>query len=87
MPSKIEWKYGTPPSWLRHITPWWELNFIDNHFHVCWANLVMWKMGYPRENWLWDNFRTCKAPDQPGPCYCGKYGAPTKETPAADAPF
>lgn len=81
--KKIVW-YFTVRKWWRDLVPWWVLHFLDNHFNVCWANLVMWKMldsdtelGVHPDCGLNDGI-----PDGnggwttgfSGTCYCGHYG-------------
>ena len=55
-----------PPSWLRHITPWWLLDRIWRRYHICWAGIVMWKLGYEHS---WSLDRSCFHPYD----YCGWY--------------
>lgn len=71
--------YGwTPPSWMRHITPWRVLNFIDRHSHTCWAGMVMWKLGY---GWSWWPCMTCFMGPKDWGDYCGKYNGPDRPAP------
>ena len=60
----------TPPSWMRHISPWWVLLWLDRHLNTCWAGIAMWKLGYEWSWWpngCWDG--------RPGQeyDYCGKW--------------
>ena len=54
--------------WLRVMTPWWFLRWIDRHFGVCWAGIVMWKLGYP---WDWRDDGSCAAEEWG--CMCGRF--------------
>ncbi len=64
----------TPPNWLRHITPWWLLQYIDRNYETCWAGMVMWKLGYEFED-SWKIVETCF---ESGNDYCGKYKSVSK---------
>jgi hypothetical protein len=58
----------TPPRILRHLVSWEILGWINDHYDTCWANMVMWKMGYEMgDNW-WPSALCFKPYD-----YCGKY--------------
>jgi hypothetical protein len=57
----------TPPRWARHVLSWKILGRINRHFDTCWANMVMWKLGYDQASW-WPT-PTCFKPYD----YCGKY--------------
>jgi len=59
-------------SWLRHITPWFVLEWIFRRYHLCWAGMVMWKLGY---DWSWSLNRGCFYPFD----YCGWYDEATPE--------
>src|SRR5882762_275932 len=66
----------TPPKWARYCVSWKVLNWISAHYDTCWANMVMWKLGYDYENW-WPNPNCFKPTD-----YCGKFdGKPLPEMP------
>ena len=54
------------PLWLRRITPWWLLRRLNDRYHICWANIVSWKLGYGDS---WELGRGCFHPYD----YCGKY--------------
>ena len=64
--SRSRWGQIEPWSWLRHITPWPVLNFLFDRYHLCWAGMVMWKLGY---DWAWDVSPSCLHPHD----YCGFY--------------
>lgn len=57
----------TPPAWLRHITPWWMLHWIDNNFDTCWANMCTWKQFGSEVSW-WPDERCFHPYD-----YCNKF--------------
>ena len=67
----------TPPSFLRHVTPWRFLYWFDRRSHTCWSGVVMWKSGYGSYSWwpghdCWDG----TAPGhEEGWDYCGKWTA------------
>ena len=71
---KRRWPFGVsrrwgeiePWSWLRHITPWFVLDFLCDRYHICRAGVVMWKMGH---GWAWDVRPSCLTPHD----YCGFY--------------
>jgi hypothetical protein len=66
----------SPARWMRHLLSWRILRWINDHTDVCWTNVVMWKLGYDRENW-WPN-RNCFHPYD----YCGKFeGKPQPQIP------
>jgi len=66
-----KWPWGTPPLWARHITPWWELRWINRNYNLCWANMAMWKMGY---DWEWKPGESCyKEALKVGHCWCWKW--------------
>jgi len=74
LPEQAKEKY-TPPTFLRHITPWWLLGWIDRRWDTCWAGMVMWKQGY---DWDWWPTNTCfDATDGPWD-YCNKFDADRK---------
>ena len=65
----------TPPSRARFIVPWRLLEWINEHSDVCWAGMVMWKLGY---DWSWWPTRTCFLDGD----YCGKFdGKPIPDLP------
>jgi len=62
------------PIWLRHITPWWFLSWLCNHFHWCWVDVVMWKMYGCDGDWRDQGcVRESKDKRSHYTCYCGKY--------------
>ena len=63
--------HGCPPLWMRHITPWWVLKWIDNRFLVCWAGVAMWKLGY--DGWSWFPTRACFTSYPDSWDYCNKF--------------
>lgn len=60
----------TPPSWMRHFTPWWLLHWLDERMETCWAGIAMWKMGY---DWDWWPTNTCFDATDGRWDYCGKF--------------
>ena len=56
---------------LGRVTPWWLLEKIDRLFiKLCWAELVMWKLGYEVETF---SRAECSSPNGRDYCdYCGK---------------
>ncbi|KKN32113.1 hypothetical protein LCGC14_0817240 [marine sediment metagenome] len=58
--------YVEPPLWLRHLTPWWVLWKLQEHYHLCWTNMVRWKMG---DECDWNVTTSCFEPYD----YCGFY--------------
>ena len=55
------------PGWLRHVTPWWFLLWLDKRYdNLCWPGIVHWKcgMGWPD----WGHSRHCAEAGG----YCGK---------------
>ncbi len=65
----------TPPSWLRHLTSWKVLIFLDNHLETCWVRMAMWKM-FPPDKGRWFHSEETWWPDSS--CfipydYCAKY--------------
>lgn len=60
-----------PWPWLRHIIPWWVLEWIDGHCDVCWENVVTWKIEGGECPWAVDT--SCRDDfKRTGTCYCGK---------------
>lgn len=62
-----EWGEIAPWPWLRHLTPWWLLTWINDRYHLCWANMATWKLGYDSGDWALS--RGCFSPYD----YCGYY--------------
>ena len=75
MPLIAEWLKRTPPAWMRRITTYKVLLWIDHRLPVCWTQLVLWKQFGATESW-WPR-RSCfydpKWGDQG--CYCEKFQA------------
>jgi hypothetical protein len=62
-------QFNAPPTWLRHVTPWWLLRLINDHFGVCWSNVVGWKV---YGSWYcngWNPGPECLGEND----YCGKF--------------
>lgn len=84
--KKVRW-YFMRHCWWRDLVPWWVLGFVNDHFNVCWANIVRWKMLDSECGWkvesscgLEDGIPDGKggwATGFPGNCYCGLYTSET----------
>lgn len=70
----------TPYSITRFIVPWKLLRWIDENSDLCWAGIVMWKMGY---GWKWKVVASCfnaiDIHEKEHRCYCMKYELTLKE--------
>ena len=64
-----KWLKRTPPHCLRHVTPWWLLDWLDKRLPFCWASVVTWKAGSGAMPGGWWPNHACFAPDD----YCGKF--------------
>lgn len=69
-----------PASWLRYAVTWRALNWIHARYHVCWASMVSWKLGYDESDWRVKP-RSCWEPYD----YCGYYDDPAKAAERAEA--
>lgn len=52
---------------LRHITPWFVLDWLNDKYHFCWVQMVLWKI-YGSEG-MWEVGPDCFYPYD----YCGYY--------------
>ena len=71
MQSWPEYLKRSPPPWLRHVTPYWALAWLDHRLPVCWAKLVIWKLYGSTESW-WPSI-TCFAAHPERYDYCSKF--------------
>lgn len=77
----LRWKYqcedpGFPPPWLRHVTPWGLLIWLDRTMpDLCWTALVCWKVMGSEWDWFQD-FNCVPCPGRGDCCYCGKVRTP-----------
>ncbi len=67
MTAPTELYRWTPPSWLRFVTPWSVLYWIDKHCDTCWSEMVLWKM-FGGERCWWPHEMCFQDYD-----YCGKF--------------
>jgi len=65
--GKPRYNVPTPPQWMRHFIPWALLDWINDHYGVCWAQVVYWKMGLSEDSWSCADM--CFEPSD----YCGKW--------------
>lgn len=80
-PKKIwanypDWAKRTPPNWMRRVTPWRALYWLNKRLPVCWADVVTWKLGYRPETW-WPDWG-CTGSNPPWD-WCGKYRTPADQ--------
>lgn len=69
--TKKRWPFGTPPTWLRHIAPWWLLYWLNDYYDdLCWAGVVTWKVY--GGGWTVVS-SSCFAHTQGPVDYCGKW--------------
>lgn len=40
-----------PWGWLRHVVTWALLRWLSKRYHLCWSEMVNWKIGYGCEGW------------------------------------
>jgi hypothetical protein len=66
-------KHGYPPLWLRPVTPWALLHFLDRRYSFCWANVATWKILGTENDWTPDI--NCREPYD----YCGKFAVATAD--------
>ena len=74
-----KWRWGSPPACLRRFVSWRLLHWLDGRYDLCWAELVMWKMGYGGS---WETVSmSCMSGHPDGWDYCNKW-EPLGEVPA-----
>ena len=73
------WLKVTPPVWMRHITPWWLLYWLDKRLPTCWTVMVLWKMYGDEDSW-WPLGKCFAAYSGERYDYCGKFSVNDEET-------
>ena len=66
-------EHKRPPTWLRHVTPQWVLDWIDDHTDLCSPAIHTWKRGLCMEWTQTAGDCNRRGPDDPPSCWCGKY--------------
>ena len=75
MKKKREWPFprnewgeiAAPPTWMRHFIGWRILLWLCGRYHICWSQIVTWKLGYETDTWGLS--RGCFEPYD----YCGEH--------------
>lgn len=65
--------FGRAPwPWLRHFVSWRMLGWLSERYHLCWAEMVGWKLG--DDDREWHITKGCLGIGEGYPYdYCGKY--------------